>query len=316
MGILLCLLAAQTFNGFDVSIHGHGQTFATRDGNIYYEKIGHGPVIVMVAGGPGGGHTSFHGFFERLATDHTVVFFDNIGRGRSDRLKNPKGYTVWRDADDIEALRKHLNVDRITVIGHSYGGMPALAYSVRYGDHLERVVLSDTLHSAAGFQENIDSCNSIIKTQFPERWNKILKLRAKGVLSTAPEYGEAMSGTLDNSYWYNTEAHRPPMFGSKDPKDGFNEDVYKAMLGDDTEWIVKGTMASFDPRPQLKNVKCPVLICVGRWDRVSTPQAAFEMLNCFDPKIATMLVFEKSGHRPWVEETNTYFNAVERFLKR
>ena len=101
---------------YDVPIHGKGKTIDTPDGKLYYEQEGKGPVIVMVAGGPGGDHTSFHPFFSRLAKDHTVVYFDNIGRGRSDRLKDKKRYTVWRDAEDIERLRKALGQDKITVI--------------------------------------------------------------------------------------------------------------------------------------------------------------------------------------------------------
>ena len=157
---LAALAIGQTVhNGFDVSYHGKGQTVETKDGKLYYETTGEGPVLIMVAGGPGGSHVSFHGYFERLAKTHKLVLFDNIGRGRSDRLKDKTKYTVERDADDIEALRKHLGVDKIRLIGHSYGGMPVIAYSVKYGEHLDRAVLSDTLHSGQGFQENIDSCN-------------------------------------------------------------------------------------------------------------------------------------------------------------
>src|SRR2546423_7907861 len=104
---------------YDVPIHGHGEYINTPDGKIYYEQEGQGPIVILVAGGPGGPHTSFHPFFSRLASDHTVVYFDNIGRGRSDQLKDPKRYTVWRDAEDIEQLRRALGADKIDVIGHS-----------------------------------------------------------------------------------------------------------------------------------------------------------------------------------------------------
>src|SRR5437762_8913996 len=131
---------------------------------------GVGPVIIIVAGGPGGGHSSFHPFFSKLAKDHTVVYFDNIGRGRSDRLVNLKQYTVQRDAEDIEVLREKLGQDKITILGHSYGGMPALAYAEKYPEHIARLILSDTLHSARGFQQNIDSCNAFEQRQYPEVW--------------------------------------------------------------------------------------------------------------------------------------------------
>src|SRR4051794_38907193 len=66
----------------DVPIHGNGDYVASPDGRIYYEREGEGPPIVLVAGGPGGSHASFHPWFSRLADAHTVIYFDNIGRGR------------------------------------------------------------------------------------------------------------------------------------------------------------------------------------------------------------------------------------------
>lgn len=299
-------------NGFDISYHGKGQTISTPDGKLYYEKTGSGPVVIMIAGGPGGAHASFHGFFERLAKKYTLVMFDNVGRGRSDRLKNPKKYTVERDADDIERLRKHLGVDKIRLIGHSYGGMPAIAYSVKYGAHLERAVLSNTLHSGEAFQQNIDSCNFTAANQFPELWRQILALRKKGVKSSAKAYGELYGRCGADIYWYDAD-NESKMFHSRDPKDGGNGDVYLAMLGDDPEWVVKGTMKSFDPRRKLRSVKVPMLVCVGRYDRVATPKVAYELSRLYPHAI--LKVFEKSGHRPWVEETDSYFETVEAFLE-
>ena len=153
---------------FLAALHGHGRYVPTPDGRLYYESEGKGSPVVLVAGGPGGSHASFHPWFSRLAAEHTVIYFDNIGRGRSDRLKNPKRYTVERDADDIEALRKALGYRKISVLGHSYGGMPALAYALKYPTHCARLVLSDTLDSADAWQQNIDSCNFNSSTRFPK----------------------------------------------------------------------------------------------------------------------------------------------------
>ncbi len=173
---------------YDVPIHGHGQYLQTPQGRLYYETEGHGPAIILVAGGPGGSHASFHPWFSRLADHHTVVYFDNLGRGRSDRLVDPKQYTVERDADDIEALRTALKLDTITVLGHSYGGMPALAYALKYPAHIDHLILSDTLHSADGFQQNIDNCNREAAAQFPEVWEKLTAMRANGVKTGSDAY--------------------------------------------------------------------------------------------------------------------------------
>lgn len=309
------LALGQTFTpkagvpNYDVPIHGHGDYINTPDGKLYYEKEGEGPIVVLVAGGPGGPHTSFHPFFSLLAKDHTVVYFDNIGRGRSDQLKDPKKYTVWRDADDIENLRKALGADKINVIGHSYGGMPAIAYAVRYPQHVSHVVLSDTLHSGAAWQENIDSCNYAAEHQFPEVWEKLTALRKKGVKTGADEYEGPYNDAVGGLYWFDPDKARL-MYRSGDK--GKPNPVYSSMIGDDPEWKTGGTMRSFDPRPQLKTMNLPVLICVGRYDRVAIPKVAWEM-NKMIPN-SKLVIFEKSGHRPWVEETEPYFKTVEEFL--
>lgn len=297
---------------YDIPFHGHGKYLDTPDGKLYYETEGKGPVIVIIAGGPGGDHTSFHPFFSRLAKDHTMVYFDSIGRGRSDRLKDKAGYTVWRDAKDVEQLRKMLSQEKITVIGHSYGGMPALAYAVRHPEHVEHLVLSDTLHSAEAFQDNIDSCNFFFSHQYPEKWAKLLALRAKGVKSSEEAYRD-LYDPLESLYWFD-EKNGEKMFRSGD-KSGFNPEVYEAMLGDDPEWTVQGTMKSYDPRPKMKDLHMPVLICVGRWDRVATPKSALEMKTLLPAPTSHLRIFEKSGHRPWVEETDVYFSTVSDFLR-
>ena len=298
---------------YDVPLHGHGQYISTPQGRLYYEREGQGPAIVLVAGGPGGGHASFHPWFSRLAAAHTVIYFDNLGRGRSDRLADPKRYTVERDADDIEALRQALGFETITVLGHSYGGMPALAYALKYPTHTDHLILSDTILGARGFQENIDSCNFNARTRFPDVWDKLMALRRRGVKTGADAYESLYGDATDDLYWYNPE-NAAKMYHSGDKADRLNFDVYLAMIGDDPEWTVGGTMKGYDPRPGMKTLTVPTLICVGRFDRVSQPVIAQEIKNALPPQSARLVVFERSGHRPWVEETDRYFQTVTAFL--
>jgi proline iminopeptidase len=178
--------------------------------------------------------------------------------------------------------------------------MPVIAYSVKYEAHLERAVLSDTLHSGKAFQENIDSCNFNSKNQFPEAWDKLIALRKKGIKSGADEYGEIYGTGLNELYWFDP-ANGSKMFNSSVPGFGYNGEVYSAMLGDDPEWKVGGTMRSFEPRKSMAKVQVPMLVCVGRYDRVATPKVSWEIARTYPKGI--LKVFEKSGHRPWVEET-------------
>lgn len=315
--LLPVLLTAAAFAGQpappggEAPFHGRGSFAASPRGRIYYETEGQGPAVFLVAGGPGASHTSFHPWFSRLATDHTVVYFDNAGRGRSDDLARGRKHTVAGDADDIEALRKHLKLDRISLIGHSYGGFPAMAYALEHPDLVDRLVLTSTLHNAKAFQANIDNFNLHCRNQYPEVWAKLMSLRRQGIKSSAAEYSRIYYQAEADVYWADT-ANAGRMFVPAEEERQFSPDVYYSMLGDDPEWIVGGTLKGYDPGARMRDYRGPVLVCAGRYDRVATPSIATE-ISALLPG-SRLVIFEHSGHRPWVEETDLYFDTLRRFL--
>jgi proline iminopeptidase len=286
----------------------------TPDGDIYYELRGSGPPIVLVAGGPGASRTSLQPEFDVLASDHTVVYFDNIGRGRSSALPAGKHHSPARDAQDIERLRVALGYDRIALLGHSYGGYPALAYAAEYPQRLTHLVISSSGHSGVAWQRNIDNVNRFVENQYPDVWAKLQALHAKGVKSCANEYQDLYGSVIGQIYWHDPamRARRPA--ASADPRDAPRPSVYCDMIGEDSEIAVGGAMARFDARPALGRVRVPTLITAGRHDIVCPPAVAYEMRDAFPPGVAKVTVYENSAHRPWVEEGAAYFRALRAFL--
>lgn len=289
-------------------------TVQTPDGNLYYEIHGEGPPIILVAGGPGASRTSLMPEFDRLADRHAVVYFDNIGRGRSDDLPPGRHHSPERDAEDIEALRKALGFERFDLLGHSYGGFPALAYAGRYAQHLNHLVISSSGHSAQAWQLNIESVNRFVQNQYPEVWAKLLALRAQGVKSCAKAYQDLYGEPIGQIYWYDPAKAATRPKASTDPRDAPRPTAYCDMLGDDPEWVVGGAMARFDARPALAKVHVPTLVTSGRHDIVCPPRVATEIRDAFPPGVARLRVFEKSAHRPWVEEGDVYFAELSAFL--
>jgi proline iminopeptidase len=105
------------------------------------------------------------------------------------RVETPslQEYKLSRDVDDLEGLRKALALGRINLLGHSYGGVVAQAYAVRFLESLQRLILVDTFFSAEMWQANNDNSNRELQNQFSEMWEKIQNVRAQGYSSCSKE---------------------------------------------------------------------------------------------------------------------------------
>ncbi|MGZ6133919.1 MAG: alpha/beta fold hydrolase, partial [Myxococcaceae bacterium] len=114
---------------------------------IYFKSVGRGPPLVIVHGGPGASHDYLLPNVYRLATSYRLIFIDERGSGRSPRLEDTRQYTVEKMADDVEAVRVALQLGKIALLGHSYGGVVVQAYAFKYQDHLSHLILGSTFSS-------------------------------------------------------------------------------------------------------------------------------------------------------------------------
>src|SRR5580704_8600232 len=131
---------------------------------IYYTTFGRGEPLVIVHGGPGASHDYFLPYLLPLARTNKLVFIDERGSGRSEKLEDVKQYTVENMADDVEAVRVALNLGKISLLGHSYGGVLAEAYALKYPEHLWHLVLASTFASTKEMNQVLQR----IKNQMPK----------------------------------------------------------------------------------------------------------------------------------------------------
>ncbi|SEA15260.1 alpha/beta fold hydrolase [Bizionia paragorgiae] len=285
--------------------------YYTIDGyKINVELKGSGDPIFFLPGGPGNSHDYMQGNFGHYYNTNTVVFFDWLGRGLSDDAKERSEYTVENDVLLIEKLRKLLNFDKISLVGHSYGTVPAQAYSLQYPNNVDKMVLINGFHSGAMWQANCDSYNHYAKTHFPEKWKKVDSLRALGYVSSE-EPLKTVYGNFPTKYIYyhNTQLKQ------NTPKKrfrGWANDVYTTIIGLDGDFHVAGSMINQDYRRQLKDIKAKTLIIAGRYDGVSTPEFAVQY-KTFMPQ-AQFEMFEKSGHNPYLEEPEKFYSIFNVFM--
>ncbi|RKR82768.1 proline iminopeptidase [Mucilaginibacter gracilis] len=291
-----------------------GKYITVNGAKLWVVTVGQGDPIIFIAGGPGGTHLGLRSFDPLADNHHQLIYFDAFGRGKSDTAKNVSEYTLERDIDDIEGLRKALKFEQVTVLGHSYGGVVAQGYALKYPQHLSHVILADTFHSFIMWQENDDNSNHEIKTNYPEVWSELMQIREQGAVSS-DERHQDIYGRVPYGFLY---AYNPARFegGSnyKPYPNPNNTKLYYQMVGKDGDFIVGSDIGNFDYRKQLKTLKMPILIIGGRYDRVAVPWMMVKFKE-YCPQ-ATFVMFEKSGHNPQVEEPEKEFAVINQFLSK
>lgn len=272
---------------------------------------GQGDPIIIIPGGPGGVHIGLRSF-DSLAKDNMVIYFDGFGRGKSDTAKEVTAYSLQRDIEDVEGLRIALGLNKVNVLGHSYGGVVAQGYALKYPANVSHLVLANSFHSFIMWQKNDDNSNHEIKTNYPEVWEALMKIREAGAVSSdeihKEIYGRVPYGFL---YAYNPDNFKPKK--SKAYPNPMNTKLYFQLVGKDGDFIVGNDIGNFDFRAQLKNLTIPILIYGGRYDRVAVPEMMIKYKQ-YCPQ-AKFVMFENSGHNPQVEEPVKLFALLSNFLK-
>ncbi len=287
-----------------------GKYYEVNGAKIWTVSFGNDEPIFFIAGGPGNAHYYLRSF-DSLSTTNTLVYFDAFGRGKSDTSKNVTEYSLQRDIEDLEALRNAMGFSKINILGHSYGGLVAQGYAIKYPEYVSHLILANTFHSYLMWQENDDNSNREIKTNYPEVWEELMDAREQGITSSDQIHQE-IYGKVPYGFLY---AYNPENFKRSDGKpypNFMNTKLYYQMVGRDGDFIVGNDIGNFDFRKQLKNLQMPILIYGGRYDRVAVPWM-MDKFKEYCPQ-AQYVMFERSGHNPQVEEQEALFKLIREFL--
>jgi len=127
--------------------------------NVWTKRVGRGPVkVLLLHGGPGFSHDYLECFEDFLpSAGIEMYYYDQLGCGLSDHPGDDKLWTIARYTDEVEAVRKGLGLDKFALYGHSWGGMLAIEYALKYGKHLSRLVISDMTASIPAYIEHADA---------------------------------------------------------------------------------------------------------------------------------------------------------------
>jgi proline-specific peptidase len=276
-----------------------------RGHETWFRSAGDGPGVPLLClhGGPGSTHLSLMPL-ERLGDERRVVLYDQLGSGNSSQPSDASLWTVELFLAELANVREALGLDRVHLLGHSWGGMLAQEYALTHPEGLVSLVLSSTLSSAALWREE----SLRLRAALPPEVREPLDAHEAAGTTDDPEYEAAIFGFLHRHLcrldpW-------PPIV--EETIRSTNLEVYNTMWGP-SEAHPTGVLAGWDVTPRLGEIALPTLVLCGRYDEATPRQAETIAQRLPD---AELVVFEESAHLAPVEETELFLATVRAFLAR
>lgn len=274
-------------------------------GQVWYKVVGSGESVPLLTlhGGPGGGHDYLEPL-SALASERPVVFFDQLGCGKSDTPDDVSLWRIDRFVDEVTAVREALGLDRIHLLGHSWGGWLAIEYMLGAPSGVVSLTLAST---SASIPQFVYEAGKLISELPREMAETMRRLEAEGDFEN-PEF-EAGMMEFYKRHLCRLDPWPDPIMRSLENLDG--NIVYETMNGP-TEFTVIGNMKDWNRIEKLSEIVAPTLITCGRYDEL-TPACSRTLRQGI--MNSRMHVFERSAHMAHLEETESYLQILSEFLR-
>jgi proline-specific peptidase len=262
--------------------------------------------LLCLHGGPGASHDYLEPLGAMAATGRRVVFYDQLGSGNSDHPHKPEMWTVELFVEEVGVVRRALGLERVHLLGQSWGGMLAMEYALTKPSGLVSLILADSL---ASIPQWIAEANRLRAELPPEVQQTLLKHELAGTTDD-PAY-ERATLVFYRRHFCRLDPWPECLQRSKD-KLMKNPEVYHTMNGP-SEFHVIGTLKNWSIVDRLGEIRVPTLLLSGRYDE-ATP-AVVETIHRGIPG-SEWVIFENSSHMPHLEEPKRYIQVLSDFLKR
>lgn len=270
---------------------------------LHYKTIGTGTPLLLLSGGPGLDVEYMTPIAQELGSSYKCLLLEQRGTGQSQPpAVTAENMTVKLAIEDIEALRVSLKLERIAIIGHSWGGMLAMAYAAAHPDRVQSLVLVDSggMDSSFSrvFQDNITARESVSDRQ------RIAEAEAAtpGIANAKAAY-VAVLRLLTPFYFFDRALGE--RIAANSPNDIINPETAELMRDD--------TAKHYNVRKQMTAFRRPVLIIQGRQDPMPE-STAIETNHAL--RNSTLVFLDECGHFPWIEQPKEFFSLVRAFLAR
>lgn len=285
---------------------------ATADSaRLFYRVIGAGrDTIIAIHGGPGVDLESIAGDFAPLGARHVVIFYDQRGAGRSTLPTDTTRLTATQQVVDLDAVRRHFGLSRVTLVAHSYGPLLAATYAIAHPDVVQKMVFFGPVPPRRGnFWTRFGQS---MATKLDSSARRRMAAASRMLADTTQD-----ARTSCRAYW--AEGMRPRLAEPERTLPMIRSDLCaSAPAGiryglQTTNRVVMASYGDWDIRPGLKGVRAPTLIVHG--EEESIPMDLVEEWVTALPN-ARLLRVPRAAHFTYAERPDLVWPEVERFLAR
>ena len=271
---------------------------------IFYRSEGKpaGGTVLALHGGPGGTYDYLTPLFDLTKSGYRVVLYDQSGGGKSQRLKDQALYTIERYVEEVEDVRKGLKLGKVHLYGHSWGGMLAQAYALKYQKNLESLILSGTTSSIPIWMEEMERLFQVLPVDVRKA---VTKYESEGDFHN-PEYLDA----LEKFNHLHQAIVEPWPEALKYAFDNFSFPVTNTMFGPHLV-AVSGNMRYWDVTDRLGSLRIPCLIICGEKDFL-TPRL-HQLLHKKIRK-SKLVIMKGASHGSMWDARDAYIRHLAGFL--
>jgi proline iminopeptidase len=278
---------------------------------LYCREVGQGASIIVLHGGPDFDISYLLPELDRLSDKFHLIYYDQRGRGRSADNVKPEDVTLESEMADLDEVREHFHLDKVVLLGHSWGAVLALEYALRYPERVSRLVLMDPAPASSA------DINRFRKERV-EKWPVLMELR-KAIADTTA-YKEADPEAVVAYY----RVHFKPALARSDDYEKLiirmqarfieqgRAGILKSRAIEDR--LVNETWASpngYDLYPKLKDLNIPALVITG--DHDFFPFAVEHIAQAIPG--ARLVTLKDCGHFPYLECPAPLREQIDAFFR-
>jgi proline iminopeptidase len=278
--------------------------------NVWTKRIGNNPKIklLLLNGGPGATHEYFECFENFLLPEGVeLIYYDQLGCGLSD---NPKDTTMWdlgRFVEEVEQVRKALNLnkDNFYLLGHSWGGILAMQYALKYQDNLKGLIISNMMSSCPAYGKY---AQEVLAPQFDQKvLDTIRQIEAKGDFQN-PKYMELLMPNFYAKHICRLDPWPEPLNRGLSK---MNQSLYVTMQGP-SEFGIGGNLINWDVTKELPKIKTPTLTIGGAHDTMDPEHMKWMSTQVLHGRNITC---PNGSHMSMYDDQKNYFPGLIQFIK-